>query len=106
MPAPFEEFPMPNPSAKSRIAATAASVTRRILGSSIAQPQMVKMPKAKHQLHVSKTDYIPAGTILTDELLDLANIDEATLGKLTETGAIVMVDVLASAVEPDAEPEA
>jgi hypothetical protein len=86
---------------KSKLAATAAAVTQRILGSKLAQPAMVKMPKARHQIHVTPTDIIPAGTVLTSELLELAEIDQDTLDALARTGAVVMIEVLASAIAAD-----
>ena len=60
------------------------------------------MPKAVHKLHVTPTEVIPAGTILTPELSELAGIDQDTLDTLAENGAVVMIEVFASAVDSEA----
>jgi len=87
----------------SKLAAAVTSATKRILGSDLPTPQMVKMPKAVHEIHVSKEDKIPAGTVITDEIAELAGFDDSTLDALLANGAIVLVEVLSSAVSAPAE---
>lgn len=84
----------------------ALALTKNIIIGGAQAPQTVKMPKAVHELHVSPDDVVPAGTIITYEIAQLAGLDDETLGDLLETGAIVLVDVYSSAgvgVENDAE---
>lgn len=82
----------------STLAAKAAAVTKTILGADLAKPEVVQMPKAIHEIHVSIDEVIPAGIVITDEIAELAGLSEDDVADLAEKGAIVMVDVLAAAL--------
>ncbi len=89
---------------KSKLATAAGAIKRSLIGATAAAPKMVQMPQAVHEIHVSPDEFIPAGTVITDEIADLAGLDDEEIGRLEESGAIKMVDVYAAALEPAAEP--
>jgi hypothetical protein len=78
---------------KAGLAATAASVTKKILGASAEKPSTVLMPRAVAELHVSTDEIIPAGTIITEELAIEAGLDEDDLADLEDAGHVTLVEV-------------
>ncbi len=88
---------------KSSLAASAAAVTKKIIGAVLDKPETVKLPQAVSEIHVSRDEIIPAGTIITDEIAVEAGLDEDELADLEDAGHIKMVDVYAMAAAPAAE---
>ena len=86
----------PTTSKKASLAATAASVTKNILGRSTAAPEMVLMPQAVSEIHVSPTDVIPAGTIITEDVALEAGFEEGDLDDLEAAGHVKMIEVYAA----------
>lgn len=87
---------------KGALLAKAASFTKNILGTGPAAPQTVKVPQAVSEIHVSPDDVIPAGTILTEEVIKLADLSDEALESLTLGGHVKLVEVYAMAL-PDAD---
>lgn len=84
----------------SKLAAALSSAQKTILGADLAKPKTVQMPKAVSEIHVSKTELIPPGAIITDEIAELAGLDEDALADLEAGGHVKYVEVYASDVEP------
>lgn len=85
---------------KSKLAAAVATVTKNILGADMAKPATVMLPKAVAELHVSPEDVIAAGTVITDEIAELAGLDEDDIADLEDAGHVVMVEVFAGVAAP------
>jgi hypothetical protein len=81
---------------KASLAATAAAVTKNILGRSTAAPKMVKMPQAVSEIHVSPDDVIPAGTIITEDLMLEAGFDDTDIDNLEAAGHVTIIEVYAA----------
>lgn len=88
------------PSKKATLAATAAKVTKTILGAVQAAPETRKMPQTVAEIHVSPSEMIPAGTVLTDDLLIEAGIDDEDVADLIDQGHVKLVDVLTTPAAP------
>jgi len=88
----------PTTSKKATLAATAASVTKNILGRSASAPEMVVMPQAVSEIHVSPDDVIPAGTIITDDIVIEAGFEDGDIAALEAAGHVKMIEVYAASV--------
>jgi len=92
---------------KSSLAASAAAVTKKLLGAVVEQPRLVELPKAVAEIHVSPEDVIPAGTVITREIAIEAGLDADDIEALIEDGHVTLVEVyaIAAAEEPADEPQ-
>lgn len=88
---------------KSSLAASAAAVTKKIIGAVLDKPETVKLPQAVSEIHVSRDEIIPAGTVITDDIAVEAGLDEDEIDDLIEAGHVKLVEVYAMAVAPTAE---
>lgn len=86
---------------KKQTLAAAIAATKTILGGGAEAPHTVSMPRAAAELHVAPDTIIPAGTVITDEIAYLADLDEEDLARLEKAGHVVYVEVYASAVPPE-----
>lgn len=89
-------------SKKASLAATAAAVTKNILGATLAKPTTTEMPQAISEIHVSPEDVIPAGTVITREIAEQAGLDEDDVLDLIDGGHVKIVEVYAMAATDDA----
>ena len=92
-------------SRKPSLAASAASVTKKLLGAVVEQPRTVELPKAVAEIHVSPEDVIPAGTVITPEIADQAGLDDDDIETLIEDGHVTLVEVYAMAAAEKAADE-
>lgn len=76
-----------------KLQAALATMKKTVIGASLARPATVKMPMATSEIHVSPTELVPAGTIITDEIADLAGFDQDTLDGLETSGHVKYVEV-------------
>ena len=83
-----------------KLAAALASMKKTVLGADLARPATVKMPQAVSEVHLSPTEMIPAGTIITDEIAELAGLDDDTIAGLEDGGHVKYVEVFAIAATP------
>lgn len=83
---------------KSTLAATAARVTKNIIGAVLDRPATVQLPQAVSEIHVSPDDVIPAGTIITEEIAIEAGLEEDDIEDLILGGHVALVEVYAMAV--------
>ena len=60
------------------------------------QPTESKMPRARHELVTGPDvdDKVAAGTLITDEVAQLYDLDDKTIARLVASGAIELVDVI------------
>lgn len=79
--------------AKSKLAAATAAITKNILGADVAKPATVMLPQAVSEIHVSPDDVIPANTVITDDIADLAGLDEEAIADLVDGGHVKMIEV-------------
>ena len=87
---------------KSSLATIAAAITKNILGAELAKPAMIKVPRAVAEIHVSRDDVIPAGTVITDKIAEIAGLDTKAIDDLEDQGFVDFVEVYAQAVAEDA----
>lgn len=88
---------------KSKLAAGIAAITKNVLGADLAKPATVQMPKAIAEIHVSPDDVIPAGTLITPEIAELAELSDEDIDALEKAGHVTMTEVYAAALtEPAA----
>lgn len=87
--------------AKSSLATIAAAITKNILGAELAKPAMIKVPRAVAEIHVSPNDVIPAGTVITDKIAEIAGLDAEAIDDLEDQGFVDFVEVYAQAVADD-----
>lgn len=87
--------------AKPSLATIAAAITKNILGAELAKPKMVQLPRAVAEIHVSPDDVIPAGTVITNEIAELAGFGEDDIKSLEDGGYIDFVEVYADLGEGD-----
>lgn len=86
---------------KPSLATIAAAITKNILGSELAKPKMVQLPRAVAEIHVSPDAVIPAGTVITDEIAELAGFEEDDIKSLEAGGYIDFVEVYAQLGDVD-----
>lgn len=60
------------------------------------QPSETKMPRARHEIVTGQgeDDKIAPGTFITNDIVELHDLDEKTIARLTRSGAIELVDVI------------
>lgn len=87
---------MPKPTSK--LAKAVASLKKTAIGADLAKPKTIRMPAAVSEIHVSADELIPPGTIITDEIAELAELDADTLDALEEGGHVKFVEVYATAL--------
>ncbi|WP_267433788.1 hypothetical protein [Sphingomonas sp. GM_Shp_1] len=91
--------------AKPSLATIATAITKNILGAELAKPKTVKLPRAVAEIHVSPDDVIPAGTVITDEIAELAGLDSDGIDALEAGGYVDFVEVYAQLGDvEDADP--
>lgn len=84
--------------AKSKLAAATAAITKNILGADVAKPATRMLPQAVSEIHVSPDDVIPANTVITEEIAELAGFDEDDIDNLVEAGHVKMIEVYTTAL--------
>jgi hypothetical protein len=83
----------------------AISAAKTAITAVIAAPAMVEMAETTSEVHTSPDEFIPAGTLLTPEILELADLDQDTVDDLVERGHAKLVKVYAAAVTEPAPAE-
>jgi hypothetical protein len=79
----------------SKLAAAIAAVKTAITAA--AAPTMVEMAQTVAEIHTSPEEFIPAGTLLTPEILEAAGLDEDDVDDLVSKGHAKLVKVYAPA---------